>query len=321
MGSRADLVIGVDAGGTKTTAWLGDVDHGSQNQPLGQGHAGPGNPRAVGFDTATQQIAAAIDMARKDAQVPVVPVVSLCLCVAGAGRLQEQERLRAWAGSQQFAEQVTVTNDAEPILAAASPDNIGIALISGTGSLAWGRNADGCVERVGGWGYLFGDEGSGYAIAIAGLRAAVRAADGRGEKTQLLNTFMDRLGVTTPAGFIEGVYGAALSRKQIAACADVVFETALNDDVAQSILNHASLELAETVTTLSQKLGFASTDFVLGLTGGILMHQPGFRSDVIAKVGIRPDHAVNVACPVAGALILAGRRASQYPGFSQRARR
>ena len=156
MNSHAGLVIGVDAGGTKTTAWLGEIDRGSRNHPLGQGHAGPGNPRAVGFDTVTRELAAAVERAFADAELPVGQVAALCLCVAGAGRPEEQQQLKAWSVSQNVADRVTVTNDAEPILAAASPDNAGIALISGTGSLAWGRTASGQIARVGGWGVSVG---------------------------------------------------------------------------------------------------------------------------------------------------------------------
>ena len=301
------LVIGVDAGGTTTTAWIGELGGQTSDAPLGSGQAGPGNPRAVGFATATQAITDAIRSAFEEADVAAVPVASLCLCVAGAGRAKEQQQLRAWAESCSLADTVTVTDDAQPILAAAAPDSVGIALISGTGSLAWGRDADGRVNRAGGWGYLFGDEGSGYSIAIAGLRAAVRAADGRADQTLLLSGFMNRLRISTPADFIESVYGAALSREQLAACCDVVFEAAKNDDVAQEILNAAGTELSLLVTTLARKLGFELTEFRLGVAGGVLMNQPGFRGDVIRKIGIRPERVVDVPCPVVGALVIARR--------------
>ncbi|MEO2017300.1 MAG: BadF/BadG/BcrA/BcrD ATPase family protein [Fuerstiella sp.] len=301
------LVIGVDAGGTSTVAWIGEVSRATSDSPLGQGQAGPGNPRAVGFDQATQAITAAIRSAFEEAKLTAAPVASVCLCVAGAGRAEEQEQLKVWAESQGFADCVTVTDDAEPIIAAASPDSVGIALISGTGSLALGRNADGLMDRVGGWGYLFGDEGSGYSIAMAGLRAAVRAADGRAEQTLLLSGFMERLDASTPAGLIECVYGAALSRQQLAACCTVVFEAASNDDVAREILDAAGTELSEMVATLAQKLGFESSDFCLGLAGGVLLNQPEFRSDVIRRIGISWQCVVDVPRPVAGACIIASR--------------
>ncbi|MEO1999620.1 MAG: BadF/BadG/BcrA/BcrD ATPase family protein [Planctomycetaceae bacterium] len=309
-GSIQHLSIGVDAGGTKTTAWLGASDGDFGASPLGTGHAGPGNPRAAGFERSTQEIAAAIQAAWNDADLVVAPVESLCLCVAGAGRQQEQNKLRRWALCCGIANSVKVTGDAEAILAAATPDNVGIALISGTGSLAWGRTSDGRVERVGGWGYLFADDGSGYAIATAALRTVARAADGRGEQTQLLTTVTEWLGVSSPFELIEWAYGSDRSRQQIAACAEVVFATAPNDAVAQRILDEASSDLAEMVTTLSRKSGFQTTEFKLGLAGGILMNQPKFLSDVIGRIGISPERAVAVPCPASGALTIARRDAT-----------
>ncbi|MCP4782210.1 MAG: N-acetylglucosamine kinase [Fuerstiella sp.] len=305
--SYGRLVIGVDAGGTTTVAWICESNGETSGRPLGRGQAGPGNPRVVGFSQATQAITAAIFAALEEAKLTAASVASVCLCVAGAGRAEEQEQLKVWAESQGIADRVTVTDDAEPILAAASPDSIGIALISGTGSLALGRNADGHTARVGGWGYLFGDEGSGYSIAMAGLRAAARAADGRAAKTLLVSGFMERLGALTPMGLIECVYGAALSREQLAACSTVVFDVAPNDDVAQEILNAAGTELSGMVMTLAQQLGFESSEFCLGLAGGVLLNQPRFRSDVIGKIGMRTEGVVDVPCPVAGACMIASR--------------
>ena len=112
-------------------------------------------------------------------------------------------------------------------------------------------------------------------------------------------------------GFIECVYGSAVSRKQISAWVDVVFDTARTDPVAQTILNGASMELAELVTTLAEQLNFPATDFALGVAGGILLNQPEFLSQVIAGIGVRVDRVVSVPCPAAGAVTIAERLACQ----------
>jgi len=306
-----DLVIGVDVGGTKTTAWVGETDSGPGDSPVAAGHAGPGNPRDVGFESSFREISAAIERALSEAGSTAPPIV-LCMSVAGAGRPVEQEHLRQWALSRRIARRVIVTGDAEPILAAASPNNVGLVLISGTGSLAWGRAADGRVKRVGGWGYLFGDGGSGYAIAAAGLHAAAHAADGRGEQTLLLEAMMDQFDATAPDELIERVYGSAATRKRIARSAQVVFEIATcNDCVARRILEQASAELAGMVTTLSQKLGFRTTTAVLALAGGILMNQAEFRLSVVSQIGMDPNLTFDVPCPAAGALVIARNAAIQ----------
>ena len=113
-----DLVIGVDGGGTKTVAWLAPLEDGGD--VLGRGQAGPGNPRAVGFETALANIDAAIDAAFAAAGLPRQTVTSACFGLAGAGRSSEQEHILAWAEQRGIAQRVRVTGDAEPILAAAS---------------------------------------------------------------------------------------------------------------------------------------------------------------------------------------------------------
>src|SRR5262245_11902462 len=200
---QTDLIIGVDGGGTKTVAWVAPLDDSESTIVFGRGQAGPGNPRAAGFETAQANIGAAIEAALADANLPRATAVAACFGLAGAGREIEQRRMEAWAKDAGIAQTVRVCGDAEPILAAASPNNRGVALICGTGSLAWGRNMAGEVARNGGWGYLLGDEGSGYAIALAGLNVAVRAADGRGQPTILLDRLLHQLGANAPQEMVE----------------------------------------------------------------------------------------------------------------------
>src|SRR5205823_15045021 len=141
-------------------AWLAPLDDDPNTIVLGRGQAGSGNPRAAGFDAAQTNIASAIDAAFADAKLPLTTAAAACFGLAGAGREIEQQRIASWAEKHGIAQNVRVTGDAEPILAAASPENCGVALICGTGSLAWGRNRAGVIARAGGWGYLLGDEGS-----------------------------------------------------------------------------------------------------------------------------------------------------------------
>jgi len=224
------LVIGVDAGGTRTTAWIASETDTGNSRPLGIGQAGPGNFRAVGFASATAAIQLAVSEAFLAAELAPRQVSALCIGAAGAGRTDEQQRLQQWADAEGLANQTCITNDAETVLAAANPNLVGITLISGTGSLAWGRNAAGIQHRTGGWGYLLGDEGSAYAIALAGLKAATKAADGRGPQTTLLPAIQKRLSVNAANQLIAKLYDAAMTRDAIASLADCVFDCANSGD-------------------------------------------------------------------------------------------
>src|SRR5262249_34878829 len=147
-----------------------------------------------------------------------------------------------------IAQKIRVCGDAEPVLAAASPNNRGVALICGTGSLAWGRNIAGHVARSGGWGYLLGDEGSGYQIARAALVAALQAADGRGQPTVLLDRLLSALGARIPEELVELVYSPQMSRERMASLAAIAFTVAPHDAVARVIVESAAKDLADMVT-------------------------------------------------------------------------
>jgi len=306
-----DLVIGVDGGGTKTVAWLAPLDDSNNTVVLGRGHAGPGNPRAAGFDVAQSNIVLAIEAAFANANLPKSIVAAACFGLAGAGREVEQQRIAAWGKSAGIAARVRVTGDAEPILAAASPDNCGIALICGTGSLAWGRNRAGQIARCGGWGYLLGDEGSGYAIALAGLRAAAKAADGRGEMTALLPRFQNELQAATAQDLIEQVYSPQMTRERLASLAHVVLDSAVRDAIAMRIVVEAASHLADLVNVLRRQLSLAS-DYCLALTGGVLLNETLLRELTLERIRQQapPSEAIRVFDPVLGAVALARQMAT-----------
>ena len=306
------FLLGVDGGGTKTVAWLAPVDDATNTVVLGRGQSGVGNPRAVGFEAAQSSIAAAIEAAFADAKLPRQTVAGACFGLAGAGRAVEQERIAAWAKRTGLAESVVVTGDAQPVLAAASSDNVGIALICGTGSLAWGRNSAGEIARCGGWGYLLGDEGSAYWIAKAGLSAAMRSADGRGEPTVLLARFQEELRAASTDEMIEHVYSLRMTRERLAGLAPIVLEAANSDPTARQIIADAAGELANMVSLLAGQLSLAP-EYTLALTGGVLLNEAVLRERLLARLQTQADapRAVLVEEPVRGAVALARTAARQ----------
>lgn len=304
-----ELVLGVDGGGTKTTAWLARLGDERSAPPLGRGHAGPSNPRAAGFKTAQHNIATAIAAAIAAAGLEPQSVRSACFGLSGAGRTEEQERICEWAMAQRIASAVRVTHDAEIILAAGAAELVGVALICGTGSLAWGRNAAGETARSGGWGYLLGDEGGAYAIALAGLRAAVRSADGRTPPTLLLPKFLTQLKVSSPPELIGRIYSPEMTRERIAELAPVVFAACAElDQAATSILEAAVNDLADMVLALVRRLQFTPQSYHLALAGGVLAQQPRLRKRLegaVQHAAFAPGSVALVEDPVRGAVQLA----------------
>jgi N-acetylglucosamine kinase-like BadF-type ATPase len=306
MASGETLILGVDGGGTKTVAVL---SHSAEPvAQLGQGSAGPSNARAIGFAEAQTNIQAAVDAAFAAAGLQRTKVAAACLSLAGMGRQDDRNTMREWAIAANIADKIEVTTDAESILAAASPSRVGIALICGTGSLAWGRDDKGRIARAGGWGYLLGDEGSAYRIAVAGLQAAAHAIDGRGPTTSLVERFQERLQAAAPFDLIERIYNPSMTRDKLAALAEIVFEAAASDEVAAQVLRQGAIALADCVTCVGYKLGFARSEYILGVTGGVILSQQRYRDAVLESLserGYQPLRIEIVTQPVVGALLIA----------------
>lgn len=295
-------VIGVDAGGTKTTAWLAERNGGLLDTPLATGGGGPGNLRSAGFDLATTSLNTAISQATASCQGKVD---CLCICAAGAGRPEEQKRLREWAELHQFASHVHIASDVEAVLAAVSEDSTGVALIAGTGSLAWGRNSNGKTHRAGGWGHLLGDEGGAYDISIKCLQHITRMSDGRIAETPLLQTVMRQLNLTHPSELVAKIYSESMSKDQVASLAKCVFELAESGDpVGAAIIDDAISELALMVKTVAERLEL-SEGFTLAVTGGVLIHQPTFLERLTKRIDHATKHTHVVNAPASGAVGLA----------------
>ena len=117
---------------------------------------------------------------------------------------------------------ILIVNAALVALEAGAPQQPGIVVISGTGSIAYGRNARGEAARAGGWGYVLGDEGSGYWIGRAALRAVLRESDERGPKTALSPLLLAHFGVERAQGLIHEVYHSTLKPSAIGALATAI---------------------------------------------------------------------------------------------------
>ena len=239
------FVIGVDAGGTKTLALLAAPD----GTLIGRGAAGPGNYQSAGADAALAAleaaISAAVDSAGKVAGAKDFAIAALCLGMAGVDRPEDRAWISTWAQRRFPNTQLRIANDAQLVLAAGTPENTGIAVISGTGSMVYAAGAQGISARAGGWGYLLGDEGSGYAVGLAGMRAVVRAHDGRGPSTLLTGLLLAHFGLSDASGLVGIVYRSGLTRPEIARLSILVDVAAQqNDPAALEIFAQAADELA-----------------------------------------------------------------------------
>jgi N-acetylmuramic acid 6-phosphate etherase len=297
-----DLVLGVDGGGSRTVALLARLGGGV----VGRGEAGPSNPQAVGVEPALRAIDVAVGRAFTAAGRPRGEAAAACLGLAGVGRPDDERPVREWAERHRLAAVVEVTSDVSLLLAAGTPDGWGVALVAGTGSMALARDRDGRTARAGGWGHLLDDAGSGYALALGGLRAVVRAADGRGPATALTERLRARLGLSRPQELVGAVYRGGLDRTALAALAPQVLDAAQAGDAsAAHIVEQGASELALMATAAVRPLGLGSDPVPLTLAGGLLLSSAGYRGQLLRaleRLGFRADPVALVPEPAAGAL-------------------
>ncbi len=302
------IILGVDAGGTKTAAWLAETQPNSEFEVLGRGVAGPGNPSRVGPEVALANVAAAISSANTDAGLRVSDTTRAVVGMAGAGRAEVQQETLDWLQQHTAIKQIKVIPDFELILPAAFPDREGIAVISGTGSIVHGVR-DKQRTRIGGWGYLVDDHGSGYWFGRAAMRAMARAADGRGSKTAISELISARFNESNVSEIIASLHDSRDRLTQIASLAPVVFEAeAAGDKVAVQITADAAASLAEMIVTAADQLGYARDEVPLAAAGGVLVGEPVFRERLLATLSqrsLRPVKTEFVQEPVVGAIRLA----------------
>ena len=168
--------IGIDGGGTKTVGIL-TVATGER---IVRTEAGPSNYHVVSAKEKTQEVlATVIANLFEQAKLPPTSNTAFCLGMAGLGRAEDRGVIGRICDALGVRKNRILTHDAHIALVGGIGKPEGVIIISGTGSIVYGINAHGEETRAGGWGYLLGDEGSGYDIALKGLQAVARAADGR----------------------------------------------------------------------------------------------------------------------------------------------
>lgn len=296
-------ILGVDGGGTHTTALLAN----QQGEIVGRGSASGSNPRALGFANATAAIQAATAAAFASAGLPAdTSLAAACLGIAGVGRPADQMEMENWARAAKIAQRCQVVSDVEPILAVGTPAGWGVALISGTGSSCFGISPTGVKLQVGGWGYLLGDEGSGYDVALRALRLATQTADGRAQAHALLAAILAQWGLSHSLDLVAHVYETGRTRAELATLTRPVIALAdAGDADALALLHSAAEELARMVVTATERLALVNPP--LALSGGLLVASAELRRRVIELLGAGGAQATCVTDPALGTLILAQR--------------
>jgi N-acetylglucosamine kinase len=272
-------VLGIDGGGSKTVCILMD----ETGKVLGRAEAGASNYQTIGTEAALKSMESVIYAVALEGLkfTDNINIESICLGLAGVGRPEDIEVVKGILQELQNstllpitwklpASNIVICNDALIALVGGVGYPVGIVVAAGTGSIVFGRNQNGDIKRVGGWGYILGDEGSAYKIAVAGMQAALKAYDGRLMSTTLVEEFKQHLGLITIENLIEVIYRRAWGVKEIAALAPIVDNAAAcGDEVAHRIIHDAVKELIKATSTVIEAIFSNSERFKVVTTGSV----------------------------------------------------
>lgn len=297
-----DYFVGIDGGGTKTVGILANAE----GEIVTKVQAGPSNYHVIGIEQTHAvlfEIISKLSTYIENIELQSIPV---CIGMAGLGREDDRIVIGKICDEIGINEARILTHDAHIALVGGTGKQAGVIVISGTGSIVYGINENGKEVRAGGWGYLLGDEGSGYDIALTGLQSIARTADKRGQPTLLTDLILKRLDLNTPNDLIRWTHTA--SRDEIAQLAGSVFEAAeMGDKIAIQNIDNAFSELACAVETVTVQLDFTQ-QFDIVFSGGILLNQQlladklqrWIEKIIIGSNVVKPKHE-----PAYGAVLLA----------------
>ncbi len=278
-GDGAMLVLGIDAGGTKTVCVLADEELKVRATARGPG----ANLAALGELEVEKVLHEVMEQALAgERERPA----AICLGIAGVDRADDAAVIRGIMRRIGQKAPTLVVNDALIALQAGAGDGPGLVLIAGTGSICYGRDVEGRAARSGGWGYILADEGSGWWIGQRALQAVMRQMDGRGPATSLTARVLAHFEVTAPVQLVHEVYYRDGRRRLVSSLgAEVQAAVGEGDAVARQIVSDAAEELMTSARSVAERLGMRGAAFPMVLAGGTFRAIPALLADVVARVG------------------------------------
>ena len=282
--------MGIDGGQSSTKALLAD----ETGKVIGRGHGGPCNHvgTAEGRSKFLSAVGDCLRQAYHEAGIESTTAHFASVCLGLSGGSEDKE---AYVRELIESDHYKLTHDAEIALSGGTGGEPGIIVIAGTGSIAFGRNAQMKTARAGGWGYIFGDEGGGFDMARQALRRALQYEEGWGPPTILHKVLLEVSGVETANALMHKFYNQ-FDRAQIATHAKLVSEAAeQGDEVAVEVLKTAAESLARYVSGVYRQL------FLNGQVVPIVHVGSVFKSESLRRELNRSMNAA-IRCPVTSPL-------------------
>lgn len=281
--TQTTYVCGWDGGGTKTQVLCLTPE----GRALAEGTFGPLNLNGAEEEKITATIRESVAFMTGQPG-GLAGCGALVIGTAGVSNRAAVELVTRAVRQCGYAGPLRLLGDQEIALAGAI-DGPGAVLVAGTGAICCGRDGAGNRVRVGGYGYLIDDGGSGYALGRDILTAVVRAADGRGPATALTEAVLAALNAHGVGEIVTWLYAPATGKKEVAALAPLLLPALEQEDAAAlAIARAAAEELALLACTAWKNLGLDRGE--LALTGSILQRYPRIRQEVAQRCLARHPH-------------------------------
>lgn len=296
-------IIGIDGGGTKSIGYITD----ETGKLLGKSEEGSLNIHSQGEVEVKSNLHSIINSLIDIVDCKIEDLELISMGIAGVGRVKDRERFLSIIDELGIKVNFLLTTDIHIALLGAHGKEEGILILSGTGSMAIGIDNMGKEYRLGGWGHIIGDEGSGYDIGKKGLSLVAKTIDGLKDSDSLVEMVYDMYGVENTDDFVRYIYSNTRTKADIARISKAVYQCAVKGDQnCLDMINSASQDLVDLAIGLINKIDniddlnisiaggvFENMDLVNGyFASGLYDHYPDMRI-------VRPMYS-----PTIGALIL-----------------
>jgi len=295
------VVLGMDIGGTKSHAVLAD----ETGRVLGEGVGGSGNINFIPLSLAEESFAEAIGAAQRQAGTGTLETE-----IAVIGIEPQPDPLVPCITRLARPKRILRKAEGECSLVGGLVEKVGLALIAGTGSVGWGRNAQGKTHVTSCWGPI-GDEGSAYWLAQHGINAAFRADDGRGPATEMVQKIIEKIGEPTLRDCTTPLYTSQDFRKEVSQYARIVMDLATKDPpdaVMRAIVDEGAEQIAHILAACAEVLNLHTGPYKVAATGSLVTRVPYYFDQVQRRLRNRHPGATMVLprfSPGIGAALIA----------------
>ena len=270
-----ELLLAIDGGGSKTDVCIARMGTSKKPNVIGRARGGPSNLTAMGVDRVEEILTSVIGLAASKAGLSRPRFDRAIIALAGGGNTKLCEQLENRLAANTSGK-VRVFSDAELILAIAEAlapeDHAAVAILVGTGSVAYARDPKSLdTVRVGGWGPLIGDDGSGFWIGRSAIRSVLMQHDEQRPRSDLANSIYESIGASSARDLVGKIYKKEQPSAALAGLAPFVFQAAADGDaIAQRILVEAAICIGVLIGQISDKLNTPPEKTVVACGGSLI---------------------------------------------------